>query len=157
MGGAYCLQSGQSPAAVAQGIAGSQLLGYTYQASTLDPNASAVDSRRPGKLTPSRSVPSCCDVRPRRFLPTPQASLFFCFFLLQVDGPLIASHVQTGTRGAASMPNIAVNILLKTQRPSSVLHTAATRSRTKTTQIFDSQDVKPRPCSFEARAGRSQC
>lgn len=93
MGGAWHPQSGQSPAAVAQGITGSQLLGYTYQASTLDPNASAVDSRCPGKLTPSRPILLRC---PAQTLPahTPQA----LFVFLQVDGPSVASYLQTGTR-----------------------------------------------------------
>lgn len=52
MGGAHCLPFDQSPATVVQGITRSQLPGYRYQASTLDPHASSANSRCPGKLTP---------------------------------------------------------------------------------------------------------
>lgn len=124
MGGASCPQSDQSPAAVAQGIAGPQLLGYTYQASTLDPNASVVDSRCPGKLTPSGPVLLRC---PTQTLPAHSKGIV-CFFL-PVDGPCIASHLQTGTRALQACQTFLLTFCWR-HRDWSVFH-ATTHCKTK--------------------------
>lgn len=127
MGGAWRPLSGQSPAAVAQGITGSQLLGYTYQASTLDPNASAVDSRCPGKLTPSRPVPSHPAPPSSSDTSCPHSTSVIYFFTSW--WPLHCIMPPNRDLGAASMPYIAVDILWKTQRPLSVPVTHSQRNK----------------------------
>lgn len=98
---------------------------------------------------PSRPILLCC---PAQTLPAHSTSVIYFFASWW---PLNCITPLNRDPGAASMPNIAVNILLKTQRLSIVLHTE-THSKTKTTQLFDSQDVKPRCCSSETQANQSQ-
>lgn len=129
-----CLLSDQSPATVVQGITHSQLLGYTYQATTFDPappHPTNTASHYPGKLTPAvlRASLANSDI-------STQIPQWFC----RLRARLLrhASH-----QGPGSSKHAALNTFWKPEMVDSVpIHQKHKDVTTKITQIFDFKEVK---------------